>query len=162
MNIHARRRFWSKVTILEADECWLWMASKDGRGYGQFSHNGNMYRSHRIAFSLWFGEISDGMCVCHKCDNPLCVNPHHLFLGTHADNMRDMGDKGRSHFARTLGEESFNHKLTATEVIAIRKSSGSTRAIGKQYGVSSSTVSDIRLGLTWKHITDIPSEGIAG
>lgn len=90
-----RKRFWKKVIILGCDECWIWTSSRHRQGYGTFSINNECNLAHRVAFELRFGKISDGLDVLHSCDNPPCVNPYHLFLGTHNDNMRDMIKKGR-------------------------------------------------------------------
>jgi hypothetical protein len=95
------RRFYAKFLI--ADGCWEWAASLNDAGYGQMSVNGVPDRAHRISWHIHRGEIPDGLFVLHKCDNRRCVKPDHLFLGTHADNMRDMSRKGR-HFSRTKPE----------------------------------------------------------
>lgn len=96
-------RFWSKVSKGGSDECWMWAASCGTNGYGQFSMPGDrIVKSHRIAWILTHGEIEDGMCVLHKCDNPPCCNPSHLFLGTVADNNRDMRQKGRDVSAKLI------------------------------------------------------------
>ena len=89
------KRFWDKVKIAGPDECWEWKAGKNTSGYGWFSFNGTQITSNRMVWLLINGEIPNGMCVCHKCDNPSCVNPDHLFLGTHLDNMKDKSIKGR-------------------------------------------------------------------
>ena len=88
-------RFWDNVEVKQSDECWIWKASCDKRGYGQFNIAKKMKRSHRIAWKLTFGEIPKELYVCHKCDNPPCCNPNHLFLGTQKDNIADMLRKGR-------------------------------------------------------------------
>lgn len=89
-------RFWSKVNKKHWKQCWPWTASTDSYGYGSFWFNGSAVMSHRIALFLKTGELPDDKVACHSCDNPLCNNPHHLWWGTHQDNMSDMVKKGRS------------------------------------------------------------------
>ena len=88
------RRFWDKVQVVK-NGCWKWTAGSRYRGYGAFKLNGHTVSSHRIVWNSVNGKIPDGKEVCHKCDNPPCVNPEHLFLGSHSDNMKDAYDKGR-------------------------------------------------------------------
>jgi hypothetical protein len=92
------------------------------------------------------------MFVCHKCDNPACVNPDHLFLGTHVDNMRDMTSKGRAHKAGPKGEAHGRAKLTRDDVLAIRTDMRSDRTVAKEYGISLGNVNKIKNLQIWKHI----------
>lgn len=88
-------RFWPKVDKLGPDDCWIWNGSEHGRGYGGFSYQGRSVPAQRIAWMLEYGDPPRHLFVCHRCDVPKCVNPAHLFLGTHQDNMDDMAAKGR-------------------------------------------------------------------
>ena len=89
------RRFWAKVSIGQPDECWTWKAGKASIGYGTFCVDGRMVYAHRYSLELVNGPIPAGMLACHTCDNPPCVNPAHLWVGTHRDNIRDAIFKGR-------------------------------------------------------------------
>lgn len=128
-------------------------------GYGRFKLNGRMQKAHRVSWKLYKGPILQGegyhgTCVCHRCDNPGCVNPEHLELGTHADNMDDMVDKGRQ--AKPKGEDNTKAKLTESQVREIRRlaEDGSLlqKEIGKMFGVSNGTVSDIKTRKIWRHL----------
>lgn len=111
-----RTRFES---FLEKGECWLWVRGKYGSGYGSFCLNGKPQGAHRAAYQIYVGPIPEGMDVCHTCDIPHCVNPAHLFVGTRADNVRDMLAKGRGRKAR--GERSGNAKYTSEQIAEIRR-----------------------------------------
>jgi hypothetical protein len=88
-------RFWSKVQ--KSDACWIWAASRDDKGYGTFGFDGVVQKAHRVAYQLSVGPIPDGAHILHSCDNPPCVNPAHLRVGTRSDNMRDKVARGRDH-----------------------------------------------------------------
>ena len=150
-------RFWSNVDQRGDDECWEWQGYKIPSGYGQFgiSHKGRkkIVPAHRISYVCGGGDelrpIPDDMFVCHHCDNPACCNPKHLFLGTPADNSRDMVEKGRS--ARNLGELNGNVKLSYKQVEEIKASKERQIDLAKKFGVSQSAISNIRSGRTWIH-----------
>ena len=150
-----RCRFEEKVRRDE-DGCWYWQGSISGRGYGGLSVDGKWRRAHRVAWTLANNmPIPDGLHVMHSCDNPSCVNPEHLSVGTHDDNMQDMVKKGR---ARS-GEGHCNSKLSEEQVLEIRRSTLSGRRLALIYGVSNSTIGKIRRRSIWKHI---PPEDTAG
>jgi hypothetical protein len=104
----------------------------------------------RVAYGIAFGVIESGKCVLHRCDNPACCNPTHLFLGTKADNTHDMISKGRARGAE--GVKHHNHRLTEDQVRGIRAAIGPRRAIAERFGISPYHVSSIRLGRKWKHL----------
>lgn len=97
-------RFWSKIHRSTNIECWEWTAYRTPDGYGRIKVSGRMLLAHRVAWMFEFGPIPEGLCVCHRCDNPKCCNPHRLFLGTQLDNMRDATRKGRTLPNRRRGE----------------------------------------------------------
>lgn len=153
------QRFWSKVQRTGPDECWLWQAHRTRSGYGHFStwvsdHN-KVTVAHRMAWTLTNGAIPAGLCVCHRCDNPPCCNPSHLFLGTQRENIADMDAKGRAHRVRLPGSKNHQAKLTEALVVDIRRCHGrgeTAVALAKQYGVS-----DVLIGLVvsrraWRHV----------
>lgn len=153
-------RFWSKVDKSGGlDACWEWQGWRRSDGYGECKKNGKRHiRAHRVAWEFINGPIPDGLNVLHKCDNPPCCNPAHLFLGTHFDNMADMTQKGRracgdQNGARLYpermprGERNGTAKLTRQQVLDIRANYHSGQATGEQlaerHGVSKSLISGI-------------------
>ena len=129
--------------------CWLWTAYRNRGGYGKARHGGKVHLAHRVSWEVHNGPIPAGMCVCHRCDTPSCVNPEHLFLGTQADNVRDMAAKGRGR--APAGEAHRSAKLTAADVAAIRADGRTPRIIAAEYGVSRPQISAIRLGKNWRN-----------
>jgi hypothetical protein len=146
----SEERFWAKVQRGEPDDCWIWTAAtKRGYGhfkYGHFKVDGKMVKAHRFSYALAHGPILDGLHVLHRCDNPPCVNPAHLFPGTNADNIRDKEAKGRGNQPR--GTANGKCHLTNEEVAEIRTAPGTQREIGERFGISWPTVSRIKRGKT--------------
>lgn len=141
-------RFWSFVNKTGEDDCWTWKGAKLTNGYGAFSVGIKRISAHRFSWKLHFGDIPKNMVVCHKCDNPPCVNPKHLFLGTDAENQRDKKLKGRA----ARGESNSKAKLRESDVREIREliSQGlSARQIAKRYGVLHAAILDIKSGKNW-------------
>lgn len=149
-------RFWSHVDITDFLDCWLWTGCTRSMKRGFINWHGRREYSHRVAYLLTYGEIPEGMCVCHKCDNPQCVNPNHLFLGTKADNTHDMLRKGRQGGNSVCkGEAHHNSKLTDSDVKEIRrlaKCGVRHTDIGRQFGVTKQNVAWIVTRKGWKHI----------
>ena len=129
--------------------CWICTShSKDTNGYPQKWNNGKKQNIHRIFYEKYKGPIPQGLHVLHTCDTPACINPGHLWLGTHADNMQDKAEKKRS----TYGEKCGTAKLTEYQVLEIRSMSGTQQEIADKYGVSQHNVSDIKNHRLWKHL----------
>ena len=128
--------------------CWIWMLADDGGGYGLLQVKGKSLKAHRLQWERFNGPIPEGMRVCHHCDVRCCVNPDHLFLCTHRENMEDAARKGRI----PRGEKAVHSKLTADQARAILKDERSSRVIGLDYGISKTSVCDIKIGKNWKHI----------
>ena len=145
-------RFWAKVD--KSGDCWTWMAATRGGGYGHFVVDGRDVVATRWIYERQIGRISDGLLVCHKCDNPKCVNPDHLFLGTEADNMLDRDAKGR----QRRGERTNTSKLTEEQVGDIRRSDEPYEALAGRYGVTADAIYKARVGITWGHLPGATAE----
>ena len=147
-------RFWNKVDKKSDDECWGWHGVGDQYGRCRIRIMGKKYLSYRVSWVIHHGDIPEGLCVCHTCDNPVCTNPAHLFLGSQRDNILDMEEKGRAlHLA---GEQHYKSKLTEKEVVEILQKYVpfvyTTGMLAKEYGVERTTISCIINGKTWKYI----------
>jgi HNH endonuclease len=172
---------WDRVD--KSGDCWEWQGTPDKDGYGVFTYRGRPYRAHRAAWIVTFGEIPRGLQVCHSCDNPACVRPEHLMLGTHRSNVVDRVRKGRSatgdrsgsriHRDRVRegirkwcaehperharGERAGMAKLTQADVISIREMyrSGARQVdIAARFQITQAHVSEIVLRKVWKHVPD--------
>jgi len=148
-------RFWKKVEVRGEDECWLWTAGKNKKGYGQINSgdgHGTLLKAHRVAWALSRGPIPKGLCVLHYCDVPTCVNERHLWLGSKADNNADMKHKGRAN-KLMLGVVNPNSKLTLEQVNLIlalhRTGMFSQKTIATTIGTSKQNGQSIISGRTW-------------
>lgn len=151
--LNTEKRFWSKVDVSHDNKCWEWKAGLMGNGYGQFRPHRddqqlNTRLAHKLSWIFSFGDIPKGLSVLHRCDNPKCVNPSHLFLGTQADNLKDMRDKERG----AMGSCNGMSKLTEDQVRSIHKDGRRRSEISKEFGVSMSVISNIKNHRVWKHL----------
>lgn len=148
------RRFWSKVD--KSGPCWEWTAAKSSFGHGRFRVNGNLVSPHRMSWEMSNGGIPEGVWVLHKCDNPSCVNPDHLFLGDRADKMKDAANKGRlDHRRYARGAGNASAKMTRGDIVQIRgmyRSGVKQRDIADAFGVHQTTVSKIVNKKRWAHV----------
>lgn len=150
------QRFWSYVD--KGPVCWTWKAGRFARGYGQFRVGTRKVRAHRFVYEIEAGPIPEGMFVCHHCDNPLCVRPSHLFLGTAADNAADRDRKGRYRHpgpaaASRPGEKNPAAKLTLHAVKLVRglsRQGYSNRRLAKIFNMGASQIGNIVRGDSWK------------
>ncbi len=161
----AEHRFWAKVDrggpihpVLKT-RCWVWTANKDKHGYGQFKTGDRPHAAHRWSWQTHRGPVPLGLCVLHHCDNPACVNPAHLFLGTHSDNATDREAKGRGGVKlMRRGEQNGWAKLTEEMVREARRRhvkrdrQNGCHAIAREFGVSPNTVYYAVTGHNWRHV----------
>jgi len=153
------QRFWDKVIVIEG-ACWKWCGTKNPDGYGQIHVHRRLegFRTvllaHRVSWEIHKGPIPPGLFVCHRCDNPECANPEHLFLGTNRDNMIDCSIKGRQNGAAKSLPGSKNGSAILSEDIVreIRKSKETPTILGNRYGVTRGLIWRIRTRKAWKHV----------
>lgn len=153
-------RFRLKVERLgPVGECWQWRGPTDRHGYGRFFVSKKLKPqhvfAHRFAYVLEYGGVIDGLVVCHRCDNPGCVRPDHLFLGHQRDNLADMWAKGRGRITRIYGERQHLAKLRETDIPVIRarhEAGESQRRIARAYNVDKTTIQNIVHRKTWQHV----------
>lgn len=146
-------RFWEKVAVKTKEECWEWLAYKTQEGYGRIKYKDRSLEASRASWMINRGEIPKRMFVLHICDNPACVNPDHLYIGDHLDNMRDKKEKNRCNSPK--GSKHFNSKLTEKDVTYIKSipiGFGDITRLAQKYGVTKHTISAILHNKNWKHI----------
>lgn len=147
-----KERFWKFV--LKSEKCWLWTGSKTKKGgYGQISIKGKPFRANRFSWIIHYGEIPKGLMICHKCDNPSCVHPEHLFLGNQITNMRDMISKNRQNIARGCRKPAC--KLDEEKIKTIRslyQNPFCARELADKFNVSKQNILDIVKRKAWKHV----------
>lgn len=146
-------RFWAKIKRSSPEECWEWSGSLkgSGRGYGAICFRGRMVRAHRLALALHLcRDLSPDEHALHRCDNTRCCNPHHLYVGDHAQNMRDTADRHRRIGLR--GSTNPRAKLTEEAVATIRASDAPLGELAARFGVDQSLISLVRLRKVWKHV----------
>lgn len=168
-------RFWEKVKKNSHGDCWEWQALKNDKGYGRFHSKGTMIMAHKAAYVISGNDLVEGLFVCHRCDNPACVNPDHLWLGTHTDNMRDAAAKGRLACGakngtqahpesraygnrngsitcpqkRPRGESHRKSKLNNSKVAEILTSGQSGASLARKFNVHQNTIFRVRSGKSW-------------
>lgn len=148
-----KARFWSKVDRRGSDDCWEWQGSRDKDGYGRFHLRGSETKAHRFSFELHYGPIPVGKMVCHSCDNPPCVNPSHLWLGTNQDNINDAAEKGRTHSPKgELHPMAILTREDVEEIIALRQKGYRYTEIAERFDVTPGLVGGIIRGNIWPHI----------
>jgi len=143
------------------DECWPWRRAKTAAGYGMFARDGKRHYAHRYSYEVYVGPIPAGAHILHRCDNPPCVNPAHLFLGDQRSNNADMLAKGRGHdIGPRPGSTNGMAKLTEEDVKDIRSlydgQRGSQSELARWYGIAPQTLRDAVVGRTWRHVPSAP------
>ena len=143
-------KIFENVEMISECGCWIWMGSIGRKGYGRVEIYGIELRAHRLSWEFHHGPIPEGLCVLHRCDVRSCVNPQHLFLGTNDDNIRDMVAKKRQSAPR--GEHNGSAKLSESDVKNIRADNRFQRIIASDYGISQTSVCNIKNHRRWKTV----------
>ena len=142
-------QFWGKVEKRAKEKCWLWLGARNNAGYGNIRVNKKYTNAHRISWLIHFGDIKKGFVICHKCDNPPCVNPYHLFTGRPRDNDADKVRKNR----HIYGMKHPRSKLTDEQVLEIRAINGTHQTIADKYDISRRLVGMIKKRDIWNHLS---------
>ena len=153
-------KFYNKLPdILDENFCWEWKGAIDAYGYGVLSNKDKTTKAHRVSYEIYYAKPLGDLHCLHRCDNPSCVNPLHLFAGTNLDNVRDKVKKGRCYTGNQKGENNGASKLSDTQVSKIRElyNSGkyTTLKLGEMYNVNRSTISYIINNKTYKHLLEV-------
>ena len=148
------QRFWRQVSRAGSSDCWHWLGDRLPTGYGIMRVSGRRWYAHRVSWWLHNGqpEMRPTLIVMHRCDNPPCVNPAHLWRGTQAENIADMDRKGRRRSNGRRGETNGRAKLSTAVVLDLKRSTESPRVLAARFGVSESLVRQIIRGIVWKHV----------
>jgi len=142
-------RFEEKYVKIAGVDCWIWTGARHTFGYGNFWTGKKYDVAHRVSYALYVGEIPQGMNVLHKCDNPSCIRPDHLFIGTDQDNIYDKCMKGRARGPKMVGEKNPSSKISSEIVLLIRADKRAHRVICNDYGISKTQVGRIKRNESW-------------
>lgn len=152
IQVKREKAFWDKTVPEPTSGCLLWIGAQRPNGYGKMLYKRKFWIAHRLAWFFTYRSLIQDTCVLHKCDNPLCVNPRHLFLGSRTDNYRDMENKGRIRRRPVYGEAHGRHKLSKEQVKEIRDSNFSRSILSENFGVCRQTIDNIKNHKHWKNI----------
>ena len=141
-------KFWSKVN--KSNDCWLWQAAQQRGRYGETKYHSKSFLAHRVSWMLTHGPIPENLRVCHKCDNPRCVNPNHLFLGTDADNIKDRDNKNRTAIFERNGNARTNQKIVRQIRAEYESKTTTHRNLAKKYGLSKTQIGRIIRQESWR------------
>ncbi len=150
------KAIWStKYTVRDCGfetPCWVWNQSKSEKGYARCVFQRRVYTGGRLPWMMFNGPIPDGLCACHKCDNPSCVRPDHIFLGTKAENNRDCKAKKRNNIGSRNGQSVLDENSVKKIKLLLKSKAVSLHRIGRMFSVHHATIWDIKMKKTWRHV----------